>query len=337
MTQNTLVLFNNPAESGPLGSFWQESDGGVLNAVHHVSEALKKLNYAHQCCGVSRLTDIPLLLATKSKGVVFNLVENLEGGSEDVNAVPSVCKAMGWGYTGGSSESLILTQDKALTKYRLSQFGIKVPRGAVVPIDGKIPETLPEGPLFVKPLASDGSEGIDASLAFVESTQKRMQLAKAVERIHATCNQPALIEEYIAGRELNLSLMQRGDEIIPLPPSEVDFSLFGPDRPHVVDYNVKWRPGTLANCISPRRVAQLDDVLRQHLADIVKRSWTACGGGDYGRIDCRMDKNGVVYVLEVNVNCDISPLAGLPAALTAAGIPFVEFINQLLQNAANRK
>jgi D-alanine-D-alanine ligase len=268
---------------------------------------------------------------------VFNLVENLEGGLEDVNAVPSVCRAMGWGYTGGSSESLILTQDKALTKYRLSQHGINVPLGVVVPIKGKIPEKLPEGTLFVKPLASDGSEGIDAEMALIETSQRGDRLAQSVKKIHDSCNQPALIEEFIDGRELNLSLMQRGDEIIPLPPSEVDFSLFESGRPHVVDYSVKWRPGTLSDCISPRRVAQLDDLLRQHLADIVKRSWVACGGGDYGRIDCRMDKNGVVYVLEVNVNCDISPLAGLPAALTAAGIPFTEFINQLLQNAVNRK
>jgi D-alanine-D-alanine ligase len=335
MNPRVLILHNEPADSGPLGTTWRASDSGVLNAVRNVAAALDALGWAGRVAGVRRLADLPQALAGGPEGVVFNLVEHLGGEEGDAHAVPAVCRALGRACTGGSPACLALTLDKALTKARLAQAGVNVPAGVVVPVGSAIPASLPPGVLFVKPLASDGSEGIDAATSVIRD--KRRQLAEAVAQVHRTCGQPALIEAFIEGRELNLAVMERGDEVVPLPPAEIDFTRFPPGRPHVVDYSVKWQPGTLGGCVSPRRVpADVDDALRQRLADLACRAWRACDGRDYGRVDCRLDAAGTVYVLEVNVNCDLSPLAGFPAALAAAGIPFPEFVRQMVENARRR-
>ena len=267
--------------------------------------------------------------------MVFNLVERLDGGVNDCNYVPAVCRAFGRACTGGTTESLVLTLDKDLAKARLASHGVPSPPGVVVPMGEAPPATLPDGPLFVKPLSSDGSEGIDAGSLVRD---KRAQLVAAVARVHRQCGQPALVEAFIEGREFNLSVMERAGEIVALPVAEIDFSLFPANRPHFVDYAVKWNPGTIAGQVSPRRVpAPVDAATATRLQALACRAWQACGCRDYARIDTRMDAAGNVYVLDVNVNCDLSPLAGLPAALAAAGVAFEDFVKQMIENAMARK
>jgi D-alanine-D-alanine ligase len=100
---------------------------------------------------------------------------------------------------------------------------------------------------------------------------------------------------------------------------------------------VKWISGTIPGHISPRKVpANVDAAAAAHLKAEAIKAWMACGCRDYARIDFRMDAAGRTYVLEVNVNPDISPLAGLPAALTAGGIPYETFIHDMVHNARKR-
>lgn len=302
-----------------------------MHAVHHVAEALCALQVPHRVAGIRRLTELPAVLAQGREPVVFNLVERLDGGSHEVNFVPAICRAFGRACTGGTSESLVLTLDKNLTKARLATHGIRTPPGVVVPLGETPPATLPDGVLFVKPLCSDGSEGIDATSRV---TDKRAQLAAVVARIHEQYGQPALIESYIDGREFNLAVIEWGGTIVPLPVAEIDFSLFPEDRPHFVDYSVKWQPGTIAGQVSPRRVpALVDESTAKRLQALAVRAWRACGCRDYARIDTRMDAAGNSYVLDVNINCDLSPLAGLPAALTAANVSFETFVKMMLDNS----
>lgn len=329
-----LILHNLPSGDPQYAGTCGLSDAGVLHAVHHVAGALTELQVPYRVAGVRRLTEIPGILAADDRPVVFNLVERLDGGLQDCNFVPAVCRALGCACIGGTSESLVLTLDKHIAKARLAAHGIRVPAGVVVPVGEAPPAGLPEGLLFVKPLCSDGSEGIDAA-SLINDT--RTQLVPAIDRVHRQYAQPALVEAFIGGREFNLAVMERAGEIVPLPVSEIDYTLFPADRPHVVDYAVKWQPGTLAGLVSPRRVpAAVDLHTLTRLQALACRAWQACGCQDYARIDTRQDAAGQLYVLDVNVNCDLSPRAGFPAALAAAGLPFAGFIRQMIANAMQR-
>ena len=335
MLRPVLLLHNLPSEEPQFRENCGVSDAGVQHAVRHVAGALTALHIPHRVAGVRRLDEIPAIFAAGGEAVVFNLVERLDGGVNDCAFVPAVCRAFGRACTGGTTESLVLTLDKDLTKARLAAHRVLSPPGVVVPVGEEPPATLPDGPLFVKPLSSDGSEAIDAGSLVRD---KRTQLAAAVARVHRQCGQPALVEAYIEGREFNLAVMERAGEAVALPVAEIDFSLFPADRPHFVDYAVKWQPGVIAGQISPRRVpALVDAATTARLQALACRAWRACGCQDYARIDTRMDAAGNVYVLDVNVNCDLSPLAGLPAALTAAGVPFSTFVKQMIENAMARK
>lgn len=335
MLRPVLVLHNLVSEEPSFRETCAASDAGVLHAVRHVAGALTALQIPHRVAGVRRLAEIPAVFAAGAEPVVFNLVERLDGGVNDCNYVPAVCRAFGRACTGGTTESLVLTLDKDLAKARLASHGVPSPPGVVVPVGEAPPATLPDGPLFVKPLSSDGSEGIDAGSLVRD---KRAQLAAAVARVHRQCGQPALVEAFIEGREFNLAVMERTGGVVALPVAEIDFSLFPADRPHFVDYAVKWNPGIIAGQMSPRRVpAPVDAATTARLQALACRAWQACGCQDYARIDTRMDAAGKVYILDVNVNCDLSPLAGLPAALAAAGVPFEDFVKQMIENAMRRK
>ena len=329
-----VILYNTPTPTASAGDqVWRESDEGVLPAVDAVAAALDVLGVPHRAAGVLRLEDIPGALRESSGAIVFNLVERLDGRISDFNMVPAVCEALRHPYTGNPSDCLSLTLDKWLTKARLGAWGVDTPAGFVVPVGATVdPRVAPPPPLMVKPLQSDGSEGIDAGSVVADAAGA---LAAAVRRVHERCGQPALVEPYIDGREFNLSVYERAGAPVVLPVSEIDFSLFPAGRPHIVDYEVKWIPGTIPGHVSPRRCpANVDEPLAARLRALALRAWDACGCRGYARVDMRVDRAGRPYVLEVNANPDISPKAGLPAALAAARISFPEFIQEILPRPA---
>jgi D-alanine-D-alanine ligase len=330
-----VILFNRPLEPNEPGALCAESDAGVLFEVDAAEAALRSRGVPVRRAGVRRLRDIPGALAAGAEPLVFNLVERLDDSAVAFNFVPAVCEAMGRSCTGGSAEALTLTLDKWLAKARLRACGVGVADAAVLqpgaPIDAA---ALPPFPLLVKPLSAGGSEGIDASLSIVRDVAS---LTRAAARIHEQFEQPALAEQYIEGREFNMSVIERNGRPEVMPVAEIDFSLFPEGRAHIVDYAVKWIPGSIPGHVSPRKVpANVDVATANRLRSEAVKAWLACGCRDYARIDFRMDREGRTYVLEVNVNPDISPLAGLPAALKAAGIPFEDFIMAMVENARRR-
>jgi D-alanine-D-alanine ligase len=328
-----VILYNSPVESGAQ-TVYAESDAGVLNEVEAAEAALVRQGMTVRRAGVRCLRDIPPALAAGPEDLVFNLVERLDDSFTAFNFVPAVCEALGRSCTGGSSDALSLTLDKWIAKARLRACGVGVAEAAVLPLGMLDPPNLPSFPLIVKPSAAGGSEGIDSAISIVSDLAG---LARAAARVHEQFGQAALAEQFIDGREFNLSVIERNGRPEVMPVAEIDFRLFPAGRPHIVDYAVKWIPGTIPGHVSPRKVpADIDPVSAGRLRAEAVKAWTACGCRDYARVDFRMDREGRTYVLEVNVNPDIQPLAGLPAALEAAAIPYDDFILAMVANARAR-
>ncbi|MBI3462665.1 MAG: GNAT family N-acetyltransferase, partial [Planctomycetes bacterium] len=80
--------------------------------------------------------------------------------------------------------------------------------------------------------------------------------------------------------------------------------------------------------------------VQQGLADEIRRislaAFAQLGCRDYGRVDLRVSPAGDICILEVNANPDLSPAAGFARALRAAGLPYDQFICQLVEAAATR-
>jgi D-alanine-D-alanine ligase len=358
MFDSVLILYNLPksqsvVSEGPLtssiaatatgsksrrdtgSSSWQESDAGVLIEVDSVLAALGRLGIPCRAVGIRQLNELPGILSAATEDVVFNLVEEVGNRPFEATFVPAICRGYGKGCSGNDTSALICTLDKVQTRAVLQEAGLPCPSAAVIPV-GHAPTAseLPTGPYIVKPACADASEGIDAGSVVDRAGEA---LDKAVRRIHTDFNQPALVEQFVGHRELNVSLLQRGDEVEVLPIAEIDFSAFGRDRPRIVGYSAKWLTESFEYNHTPRIIpAELHADLVQQVRCFALSAWDTLGCRDYVRVDFRLDEQGQLYILEVNANPDVAPDAGFAAALAAADIPYAEFVETVLNNASAR-
>jgi len=313
----------------------KESNASVLDEVEPVAVALEHLGFAYRVKGLKEITELPDILSRSPEKIVFNLVEDLNGHVLDFCKVPAICRAYGKVCTGGDTPCLLLTQDKWRTKAVLKAANLPCPDGVIVPIGQRIHlQDLTWGKHIVKPVFSDASEGIDVkSVVDLPS----MALHKAIKRIHMQLNQPAIVEQFIPSRELNVSVLQRNGRVEVLPIAEIDFNAFGQDYPHIVDYSAKWMPDSFAYNNSPRIIpTQLSDLLTDLVHIYAITAWNFLGCQDFARVDFRLDEHDNIFILEVNPNPDISLDSGFVAALTAGGIGFEEFIEILMDNSLSR-
>ena len=187
-------------------------------------------------------------------------------------------------------------------------------------------------PLIVKPANEDASVGIDDSSVVYSLPDLR----KRVRFIHTEYDQPALAEEYIDGRELNVAILGNRPPLA-LPISEIDFSGLTDGMHKIVSYEAKWMHGTVAyegtNGVCP---AILPAQLEARLKETAVRAYTLIGCRDYARVDFRLTKDGVPYVLEVNPNPDISDDAGFARSARAQGYSFAEIVGKIVESALER-
>ncbi|MDH4100358.1 MAG: ATP-grasp domain-containing protein [Nitrospirota bacterium] len=250
--------------------------------------------------------------------VVFNLCEGFRGDSHREGAVAGWMEMMGWRFTGNLAWTLALCQDKALTKTLLMQSGVPTPRFAVI-APGTTDELLPADAVIVKPLREDASQGVTDRSIINLKTDGTSRLEEQIAYIHKTYRQPALVEEYIEGRELNVAILN-GDI---LPISEIDFSGLPEDKPHICTYDAKWQPKSPDYLLTPAHCpARLDRSVEQRVKEMALRSWQAMRCRSYARIDIRLAADGSLYVLEVNPNPSLHREAGFARSCNAAGIPF---------------
>ena len=318
-----------------LQTAFAESEAGVLAEVEAVSQALDKLRVGHRVVGVREFEELPGVLSASDEPVVFNLVEGFWTDPNRAILVPTVIRSFGKACTGNDTPGLLLSLDKWQSKTLLAAAGIPTPKGLIVPPDKSIPtRDLFDGPYIVKPIQTDASEGIDKT-SIVPTGGKALR--QVVQRIHDQLAQPALIEQFIDGRELNISVISRKDEMEVLPLAEIDFSAFETGRPRIVGYEAKWLEDTFEYHHTPRIIpAPLPKRLTERIRELAVASCRALSCFEYCRVDFRLDKANQPYVLEVNANPDISPDAGFAAAIEAAGISYPAFVKLEVDNAIAR-
>ena len=332
-----LVLYNTPADKSPDGvpAAFQESDAGILEELRAVCASLDRLGLPHQPIGLRSLADLPGALYRYPGSIAVNLVEGFAHNPSDMTLVPAVCRAFGVEVTGSDTPCISLALDKWRTNSVLEAGGIRCPRAVLIPVGRTaLPPRLPAGPCIVKPVALDASEGIDSSSVTDSSSPVLLDL---IRQVHERSKQPALVEEMIGQRELNVSLLQTGNTVEVLPLAEIDFSAFGPGCPRIVGYTAKWLSDSFEYKHTPRIIpAPLTPEQAEKVKRVSLAAWEAVGCRDYARVDIRLDDHDEPVVLEVNPNPDICPEDGFAAALSAAGYSYDHFVRILLDNARGR-
>lgn len=331
MTLKVGILFNYPTKLLRGESLDYLAEVEVLDQVQAVQKALRKLGFQHYEIPLKDdVGEVIKILKEHRPDVVVNLSEGFLGDSSLEMHVPAILEILGIPYTGSHPLTLGLCQNKGLAKAILRANNIPTPRYQVMSRADALRRGL-KFPLFVKPLREDASIGITKS-SFVRDME---ELRSRVEYVNSVYEQPALVEEYIGGREFNVSILGNEEPIV-LPISEIIFKFKG--EPKIVDYAAKWLKDSEEYAKTrPVCPAKIDEKLRVAIERTALKAYRALGCRDYARVDIRLKEDArKPYVLEVNPNPDISPEAGFVRSLRTAGITFEEFVRRILGFALKR-
>ncbi len=340
MSQKAIkIIFNDDIGDG-LPAIGMDVAAQV-HAAMEVDEALKGEGYLTELVavkgagfsGLDHLIQAVKELAAPQGALVFNLCEAAFGKSALEMHVAALLELYGARFTGSGPLTLGLALNKGLTKDILAGALILTPEYCVIDAP---PSKLKRGlkfPLIVKPLREDASLGIDSGA--VVRTMK--ELKKRVEFVASAFRQPAIVEEYVDGREFNIAILGNGKEAYAMPPSEIEFDDFPPDTPKICCYEAKWvQESPLYKKTKPVCPALVPDSLRDELQVVALKAYHAMGCRDYARVDMRLGEDGNIKVLEVNPNPDISTDAGFARAGKAAGFDYPRLVSEIVNVAALR-
>jgi D-alanine-D-alanine ligase len=329
-----VVLHNSVALTEALDSQEPIFPSSIIrDEVGAVEESLREGGFNPYVLAVDYFSkDIVNTLARIGPRFVFNLCEEINRRCELEMCVAGLLDLMQIPYTGSGPLALGLALNKFRVKQLLRSLRVPVARG-YLHLPGRRPKNRRvRFPVIVKPVSEDGSLGIRSTSVCHDP----IRLDEQVTLIHDTYQQGALVEEYLDGREFNVSIMGNEPSGV-LAVSEIDFSGMPPDIPKIVCYRAKWDEespmyrGTVPICPAdlPRRY-------EERVKEVALRSFHALGCRDYGRVDMRSDSLGNLYVLEVNPNPDIGPEAGFVRAARAAGYSYTEMVLRVSEMALAR-
>jgi D-alanine-D-alanine ligase len=271
-------------------------------------------------------------LERRRPDVVFSLVESIRDEARLEPGMAYLLEWLGIPYTGAPPLALSLALHKPVARAVLQSVGIAVPNGVVLerPDD---PLADLRYPLIVKPSREDASLGISNASVVHDEATARERVRFVVDRFA----EPALVEEFADGRELNVSLLGPTDDPTVLPMREIDFDL-PPHLPRVVGYEAKWMPDTPEYRGTPSiRALDLDPGLAGEVESISRAAYRAIGLRDYGRVDLRLDPARGPLVVDVNPNPELLPgTGGIAGAALDSGQSFSELVRYIVEQAISR-
>jgi D-alanine-D-alanine ligase len=265
--------------------------------------------------------------------LVFNLTESYAGDDTKEMNVAAYMDLLELPYTGAGPHAHFLAQDKATAKKMFHFHEIRTPFFATA-YRGNIDHAHDvKFPLIVKPQSEDGSIGIDAA-AVVTGVKELME---RVEYVQNEFDSPALIEEYIEGREIYASILGSYEKTEVLPLIELDLSKLPEGTPKIASRDVKFETESRAYKLTKSQIAEdLDEATVQKLSETALAAYRAVKLRDYGRIDMRLTSEGEVYVIEANPNPWLSSRHEFAMAAKKSGRSYTQLIGEIVDMALER-
>ena len=306
------------------------AEQGVIACAHAITDVLRTADY--RVAQVPIHTDVESALAAypPTQWMIFNLGEGLEGRLFEEARIAWALEAMGYCFTGSGGEAIAHTVHKARCKRLLAASGVATPPWQMFCHPDEVDALIAnlKYPLIVKPVAEDASIGVGPDAVVHTRQALRDRVAYVVE----CYRQAALAEIFIDGREFNISLWGNPPQVLPL--AEVDFRAFADPHTRIVSFAAKWEVGSFEYHHTPILCpALVNSRLGRRIANAARRAWAAIGCRGYARVDMRLSKQGIPYVIEVNCNPDISPDAGFYRAARTARYSYRDMVVHILNIA----
>lgn len=293
-----------------------------------------------ECEIVEAIPEIALpRLMVRKYDIVFNIAEGMRGAAREAQ-FPAVMEMLGIAYTGSGPLTLATALDKARTKEVLTHHGIPTAKFiTTVDTSATLNELLPgtEYPVVVKPLSEGSSKGVKNSSFVKNDTELRAE----IQRIKSDYDQPAIVEEFLSGREFTVAVLGNGINARVLPIVEIKLSELPAEANGIYSYEAKWiydvtdNPLDIFSC-----PADLTPELKQEISETVLKTYHALDCKDWSRIDVRLDQNGKPNIIEVNPLPGILPKiednSCFPKAARTAGMNYNETMLAVLRAGCER-
>ncbi|HEU4383708.1 MAG TPA: ATP-grasp domain-containing protein [Anaeromyxobacteraceae bacterium] len=303
----------------------EEAEYDPPETLQAIREAIA--SYGHEVVDLEASSDLPLQLASTPVDVVFNIAEGFRGRSRE-SQVPALLELLDIPYTGSDPAALNVSLDKALAKRMVKTHGVLTPDYLVMNT-GR--ERLPRElffPLIAKPVAEGTSKGVTPRSVVRDEAELRQVARELIQKYR----QPALVEQYVSGREFTVGLLgERRPRV--LPPMEVEF-LDPSDPTPVYSFEMKQQASEKIRYQVPARLAARE---LERLERAARECFAALGCRDVARLDFRMDAEGRVFFIESNPLPGLTPgWSDLVLIAQAAGIDYRALIGEILSFAIRR-
>lgn len=296
----------------------------------NVLNALNALGYTAEHLAIfDNLDLLRQKLETFAPDVLFNLADQFKNNRGFDQNIVSLLEMQGVPFTGCGATGLVLCKHKGISKKILSYHRIYTPNFVVIPRGQRIgrPRQL-KFPLLVKPVKEEASYGI-AQASFVENDE---QFRERVAFIHEKYDGDVIAEEYIAGRELYVSLMGNL-RLTVFPIRELVFREVPPDEPKIATYRAKWDEEYRKRWGLQNQFAEgLDPALVTQIEQTCKRIYRLLTIDGYARIDLRLTTDNKVYFIEANPNPILAEDEDFALSAGKAGLPYPQLIDRIVRH-----
>lgn len=337
-----LVCYNSPVSIFPVynGKPGEKSQSGIdlseYSFVLQINQIVEMLSAKYQIVesfAVSRdVTSLINKITSFQPDAIVNFVESVEGITNYEYCVAALFELLGIEFTGNTAVTLGNCLNKLRTKSILKSYGILTPEAFTLEPD----ETLSRNKIKLKfPLIMKLEEE-DASIGISEYSvvKNYNELKNHFEFLKKTYNKKVIIEEYIVGRELNVAILN--GKVLPI--SEIDFTGLPENLPKIVTYDGKWiENSTYYNHTKPVCPAKLGSRIKKKIEKVALEAYRVMNCRDYARVDIRLSKENIPYVIEVNPNPDVSSDSGFARAAAASGVDYASLLETITNLALNRK
>jgi D-alanine-D-alanine ligase len=271
-------------------------------------------------------------IANANVDMIFNVCERINNSSLLEPHAAAILDCLGIPYTGSNPLTLALCIDKIKVKKILEQHGLPTPKfDYVFQKDEPIREDL-RYPLMVKLANMDNSIGISNQSVVTSLKALKDQVALLLEKY----NRPVLIEEFIEGDEVDVSIMGNEDRVKVLPLSRSIFDDLPKGVWGIYPFQAKWEDNAVYSKIKVERPAKYSQKLSALISEICLDAYRIFDCHDYARIEVRIDKAGNPYILEINPNPSINDGDCVPACAEVIGMKYADFIEEIMKECILR-
>lgn len=264
---------------------------------------------------------IEALAAGKRWDLIFNIAEGLYGDGRE-SVVPAILDQYKIPYVFSGPVIMGLSLNKHLAKLIVSAAGVPVSQGILISELSDLEKVRMDFPLFVKPVSEGTGKGItDKSLV-----KNASELEKMVSWILDEFRQPALVEEYLPGREFTVGVVGYGDDAVAIGGMEV-----------ICTNNLPYSVEVKENYENYCTYKPLDADISDECKSVALMAWKALDAVDAGRIDVKADRNGRICFIEANPLAGLNPIhSDLPMLARMYGIDYQTLMTMIMEAAIKR-